>query len=129
MKENKLLVQIKQPIDVVFEFTTNPSNTHKWIKSIKLEEANEHPIKLGTIYRNKDKSGKWNLYVVSKLENNKIFELVSEDKNYHVRYTYTKNNNKTLMEYFEWVDAGEIENPFDKETMDKLKETLESINL
>lgn len=37
------------------------------------------------------------------------------DDNYHVKYKYKKlDNNKTEMEYFEWVKTGKLENPFTK---------------
>ena len=47
-------------------------------------------------------------------------------RNYHVRYTYKKiNNNETEMEYFEWMENGELNKPFIIETLKKLKEVLE----
>ena len=54
MKINRLEIIISAPIEKVFNFTTNPLNTPKWIKEIVKEETNEFPIKIGTIYRNSD---------------------------------------------------------------------------
>lgn len=36
MRENKITVVIDKPINKVFEFTTNPKNTHLWIPSISV---------------------------------------------------------------------------------------------
>ncbi|MEI7563640.1 MAG: hypothetical protein WCJ39_08670 [bacterium] len=52
MKENKLTIIINKPINEVFEFSTNPKNTHLWVDSIKEEITNEYPPKMGTIYKN-----------------------------------------------------------------------------
>ena len=46
MKENKITVIINKPIGEVFEFTTNPKNTHLWIPSIEEEIAEEYPPKI-----------------------------------------------------------------------------------
>ena len=52
MKENKISVVINKPIHEVFEFTTNPSNTHLWIASIIEEVADQFPPQIGTQYKN-----------------------------------------------------------------------------
>ena len=62
MRENKIAIKIKRPVSEVFDFTTNPRNTPKWIESIAEEKANELPIRVGTIYRNKNKDGIWTEY-------------------------------------------------------------------
>ncbi len=46
MQENKITVIINKPIEEVFEFTTNPKNTHLWITSINEEIAEEYPQRL-----------------------------------------------------------------------------------
>jgi len=48
MKENKISIIINKPIEEVFEFTTNPKNTHLWITSIVEEVSDEYPPKIGT---------------------------------------------------------------------------------
>jgi len=126
MKQNKLFIKIAKPMNEVFEFTINPKNTPRWIENIEVEESSDWPIKIGTIYRNKNSKGEWLEYQVMALKHNKLFELVSKDKNYHVRYTYKPIDNQTTeLEYFEWVDNGELEAPFTQDILGKLKEEAE----
>ena len=129
MKQNKLSVQISKPVAEVFEFTINPANTPHWIEHLEVEETNEWPPKRGTIYKNRGALGTWSEYVVSAFEPNKTFEMVDKDGNYHVRYTYKEvDSGRTEMEYFEWVDRGELEQPFTQNILEKLKSVLESVD-
>ena len=129
MKENRIKIIINKPIEEVFEFTTNPKNTHLWFPSIEEEVAEEYPPKINTIYKNRGKDFKWNSYKVIQFKKNEIFTLKDLDGNYSVRYTYKKlDENKTEMEYFEWVENGELENPFTEEILGKLKELMEKLN-
>ena len=126
-KVNKITVIINKPIGEVFKFTTNPNNTHLWIPSIVEEIAEEYPPKLNTKYKNRGKESKWDFYKVMEFEENKVFALSDLDENYFVRYTYRKlDDNKTEMEYFEWVKQGELSNPFTKEILLKLKSVMEN---
>ena len=128
MKENKIIVIINKPIETVFEFTTNPKNTHLWIPSIDEEIAEKYPPEIGTKYKNRGKDLKWNFYEVVDFRKNKIFILFNLKENYFVKYTYRKlDDNKTEMEYFEWVKSGELENPFTTDILQNLKSVLELI--
>lgn len=127
MRQNRLSVKIKKPANEVFDFTINPANTHLWIESIKVENADEWPPGVGTVYHRQNDSGKWSAYTVQRIVKNKIFELVMEGGNYHVCYRYfQRGNGITLMEYFEWVEKGELEDPFTQSTLEKLKSVMEN---
>lgn len=127
MQENKITIIIDKPIEEVFEFTTNPKNTHLWIPSIEEEIADEHPPKINTRYKNRGKGSGWDFYKVLEYQENKIFTLTDLDENYSVKYTYRKlNDNQTEMEYFEWMKDGELSTPFTKDILLKLKSVMES---
>jgi len=88
MKDMKLTFQIKKPVTELFNFLLDPNNTPTWIESIVKEETNEWPVKVGTIYRNHGEDGIWSEYTLIHLEPNKSFEMMKNDNNYHVRYTF-----------------------------------------
>jgi len=126
MKTNKIKIIINKSVREVFDFTTDPGNTSFWIPSIREEEVDEYPLKIGTIYRNKGDSGEWDSYKVVEFEANKVFTLKSLSDSYYVRYIYEElGGTKTEMVYFEWVEEGELEDPFKQETLQKLKEVME----
>jgi hypothetical protein len=127
MKKNKLVIQIQRPVSEVFDFLLDPRNTPSWVESFVIEKTNEWPVKVGTIYRNQDFEGHWGEYTLISLEQNKFFEMLASDHNYHVRYTFTEPEPGTTgVEYFEWVEQGEIEGPFVQKILEKLKEVLEN---
>ncbi|PIV09596.1 hypothetical protein COS31_04815 [Candidatus Roizmanbacteria bacterium CG02_land_8_20_14_3_00_36_15] len=126
MKDNKITIQINKPARDVYAFYINPKNTPLWINSIVEEETNEWPIKIGTIYRNKNRQGQLTEYVVTALKENRLFELKTTRGNYHVRYTHRNlDNGVSELEYYEWVDNGNIEAPFTLDMLNKLKEIIE----
>lgn len=126
MREKKLTVKINRPVSEVFKFTTNPANTHTWVPSIKEEKTNEWPVKLGTIYTNTSDGEKWNEYEVTEFEKDKTFTFSQRNFPYHVRYTFTPTEDGGCdLEYFEWVDEGELDEPFTQDILDGLRKILE----
>ena len=84
-------------------------------------------MKLGSIYRNQNQSGPWNEYVVTEYEPNKSFTFSRKDSAYHVRYVFRPlDENVTELEYYEWVDQGELDEPFTRGYLDKLKSVMEA---
>ena len=127
MQKNLLKVTINKPVNEVFTFCINPKNTPLWLDSVAAEETNQWPVKVGTMYKNQNKLGKWSEYRVTSFKENELFELASNDKNYHVRYTNRPIDNKSSeLEYYEWVERGELQEPFTQEILEKLKLVLES---
>ncbi len=126
MKTNTLLITIQQPLERVFEFTTNPKNTHAWIPFIISEVAETYPPKLGTIYKNTSDWVSWTEYKVEKWEKNKLFVLSECNGNYTVEYTYTELDDWiTEMQYKERVITWELESPFSQNILENLKKILE----
>ncbi len=122
MKENVLTVIVNRPVEEVFNFATDPANTHKWVETIQEEKIDEWPIKLGTLYKNQNKSGIWSEYRVTKFESNKIFVLENLNGEYSVEYTFTPlDNERTKLIYRELVVNGELEQPFTQKELNRLK--------
>lgn len=127
MKENKLIIQINKPINQVFAYTVIPPNAKYWVPNIVDEKTSEWPVRVGSIYFEKTSDGKWLGFYVSAINKNELFELVSEDGNYHVRYTYKPTGpNSCELEYYEWVDKGELLEPFSANVLEKLKSVMEN---
>ncbi len=126
MKDNKLTVCIHKPVDEVFTFTVTPPNSTLWIDSIVDEKTNEWPVQKGTRYILRNGKGDSFKVIVTAIEKNKMVEWISHDRNYHCRYRYRPfDNTSTEFLYFEWVDNGNIKDPFTMETLEKLKSVLE----
>lgn len=126
MKEVRLTVRISRSAGEVFDFTLNPANTPKWIDGIVIEEASESPAKLGTVYKNQGSDGTWNEYEITEFEPGKMFVMSRKDGNYHVRYAVKPlGDDECELEYYEWVDDGELDDPFTQDILYKLKEVID----
>lgn len=125
MKENKLRIVLDSPVHKVFEFTVNPKNTPLWIPSIVEEVTDEYPPQLNTKYKNRGESGAWDEYKVIALKTNELFTLADSEENYRVQYSYRAlEENKTEMEYFEWVNTGDLSKPFTQDILENLRKFL-----
>jgi hypothetical protein len=122
----RLRVNIRRAPRTVFEFVIDPTNTPLWVDAIKTEEASEHPPKLGTIYKNQDQDGNWSEYELTEFVPNDTFTLSKASNGYHVRYTVTKEGRSTELEYFEWMDEGNLAQPFTGAELEKLKAAVEA---
>lgn len=125
----KLSIEINKPAQEIFEFTLNPKNTPKWIDFIAVEETNEWPVNLGTIYRNRgDANANWSEFELTEYVPAKSFTMSKKDGAYHVRYLFTPiGSNATRLDYFEWTDNSEIEEPFTIGPLQKLKSVVEAV--
>jgi uncharacterized protein YndB with AHSA1/START domain len=127
MKDLKLTIRINKPVTEVFEFTTNPLNTARWIDSVVKEISDTYPPHIGTIYQNWDETGKMNEYKVTQFELPKVFQLDATNQDYKVRYTYTSTSeNETELEYYEWCEFEQLDTPFTQEILIKLKDVMEA---
>jgi hypothetical protein len=127
MKNNELTININKPINIVFNFTITPPNSTLWIPNVIKEKTNEWPISVGTIYSLINNKNEQSDVIVVRLKNNELVEWISRDQNYHCRYTFKSiDKNITKLEYYEWMDNGNLNEPFILETLKKLKSVLES---
>lgn len=110
----------------VWDFVISPENTPKWIDGIAVEERNEEPTRLGTIYRNRGDNETWTEYKITEIVPASEFVLSRAD-GYHVRYTLRLvDNDDTELEYHEWMDEGKLTDPFTQATLEKLKVVMET---
>ncbi|MEK7615960.1 MAG: SRPBCC family protein [Patescibacteria group bacterium] len=125
MKETNLTITINKLIQEVFDFCINPKNTPLWIDGILREETNEWPVKVGSIYRNQNMRNEWSEYVLTEFQPPKLFTMHKKDAHYTVRYTLKPIGDATELNYYEWMDVGELEEPFTLEILQKLKLAIE----
>lgn len=126
MKENKLTIRINKPVHEVYLFTITPPNSIRWIDGVIGEETNEWPVKKGTVYILQTKDGGFSEITIIDIKSNEFVEWISKDRNYHCRYAFKPiSETMTELEYHEWVDDGELKEPFSLEILQKLKSVLE----
>ncbi len=128
MGENTLTIIIDKPIKEVFKFTIDPSNTPLWAPHIKKETADPYPPTAGSIYKSKkEASDTWDELIVSEIEENKTFELRSEDNSFYVRYEYSSNGvNQTNLDYTVYLKDKDFDISFIENLLNNLKKVLEN---
>ncbi len=73
------------------------------------------------------KEGVFSEVTVADIKSDEFVEWISKNRNYHCRYSFNLvNENMTELEYHEWVDDGELKEPFTLETLQTLKSVLEN---
>lgn len=128
MQNNTLTIRINKPIHEVFTFGITPPNSTRWIPDVVKEETNEWPVAKGTVYTLQTKEGTVSEVTVFDIKTDEFVEWISKDRNYHCKYSFTPiNGNVTELEYHEWVDNGDITDPFTAVTLNKLKTVLEKL--
>ena len=129
MRELILTVLINRPIDVVFDFLIDPDHSPDWIESFKEEKAAPWPPRIGTMYRNANQAGEWSEYKVEAFKPPRHFGLASTSSNYHVEYFLSAPSPLTTrIGYHEWVDEGDLDEPFTIEPLERLRKILEAGN-
>ena len=132
MKKNKLVIEINKPVDVVFRFTVDPANTHKWFPFVLEEHTSEPVVKVGTIYTQKVKNENMqiseNVVVVTGFVENTQLDFHSVNGTYTCCYRYESIPQGTRLTYSEenGVD-GELEAPCTPQVLKKLKELIEAL--
>ena len=127
MRELILSVLISRPIDGVFEYLIDPNHSPDWIESFKEESAEPWPPRVGTTYRNSNYEGQWSEYLVEAFKPPRHFGLASVATTYHVEYLLSSPSPRaTKLIYHEWVEEGELDDPFTIEPLDKLRKILEA---
>jgi uncharacterized protein YndB with AHSA1/START domain len=127
MKENILSIILDLPIETVFEYTTNPDNTHKWLESLKQEKVDKYPIGVGTVYSNTSDGEHWSSYTVTQYEPNKLFEIKENGGTYSVKYTYELlSPNQTKLVYDEWDFDKALVSPLSQDVLEHLKKIIEN---
>lgn len=126
MKNNVIKIVIHRPVRDVFKFTANPENTPKWIGSIAHEEIDHAPIRVGTIYRNTNQAGETTEYEMIEYDPPATFMLRQKGGSYSVRYIFQPvDDHTTEFTYHEWVEDGDLKDPFPQSHLDKLKQVME----
>lgn len=125
--ENSIVVEINKPVEIVFQFTTDPENTPKWIPSVKKEWVTEQPVAVGSKYRQILSDGQEAVYYVQELVENKRFTLGKEDSNYACTYLYETLPNGTRLTYTETTSQDEVLEPLEQVAFLQLKALIENL--
>lgn len=128
MKDVKLTITINRSAHDIFNFVLNPENTPKWIDGVVKEQVNEIPTRRGTIYKNQGKDGNWRELEITDYEPGTMFAMSEKDSNIHVKYTFKPLNDKQCeLEYYVWVESGDLGEPFTQNNLQNILRKLKSI--
>ena len=123
----RLNVIINKPATEVFTFLLDPNNTPTWVSFIASEETNEWPPKLGTVYKNRSINDDEQELKLTDFKPDESFVMSKLSNTYHVRYSITPlNEDQVELEYYEWMDEGNLAAPFTSKELNKLKTVIES---
>lgn len=130
MKKNTLIVEINRPLEEVFQFTVNPINTPKWIKSVIEEKTSDQPVKVGTIYSQKTRSNTNQIsetaFVITGYIENKQLDFHLVNGKYTCSYIYESVDGGTKLTYSEEAGVdGNLEDPLGISSLETLKQLLE----
>jgi uncharacterized protein YndB with AHSA1/START domain len=127
MKELRQTIIINKPIEDVFALAINPANTPQWVEPVTLEQTNEWPVKVGSVYRSQNRAGEWSELTVTELEVNAVFCLGKADGS-RMRYEFTSIDTSTTKLDYTWASNGTLDEQFLTSVLTKLKAVLESDN-
>lgn len=125
MKNNKLTIKIYRPLAEVFAFCITPPKAKLWVPGIINEVTNEWLTKIGTVYTEYKKDNTSFNLIVTDYKENEYIEWKTEDGSYHVSYTFTPIDQTTTQ--LEYIETGDVNEPFTQEVLEKLKEAIERI--
>ena len=126
MKEIKQTIIINRPVEEVFAFTTNPANTPKWVDAIAVEQTNEWPVKIGTIYRSQNHVGEWSELELIGVEANRMFTLRLPDGG-RVSYNFSASGADATRLDYTWASDGRLDASFLDKILTKLKVVIEAV--
>lgn len=126
MKSKILGVTIDRALQEVWEFTTNPANTHTWLDFIEEEWTSVYPAHVGATYWNRS-AGEVNEYEVVTWEPPTQFCLKNKCSGLTVDYTYEAlGEDACRLQYTETTQDGELSQIFSQAQLNRLKEAMEA---
>lgn len=125
MQQIRQSIIINRPVEIVFAFAVSPKNTPKWVDSIVVEQTNEWPVKVGTIYRSQNHAGEWSELELTAFEPNRAFTMRLPDGGY-VSYEFSAPDAGTTKLDYVWASDGQLDAPFLNKILLQLKTVLEA---
>ncbi len=118
-------VIINRPVEAVFAFCIDPSNTPKWVDSVAVEQTNEWPVKVGTVYRSQNQAGEWFQLELTDYRPTQAFTLSKQDGG-QVRYVFSAPSPGTTQLDYTWTSDTELSEEFLNALLGKLKTVIET---